>query len=72
MFLQPENLLVESHGSQFQLKVVDFGSARTLGLAPPQVPDLEFAAPELLMEPPSISLATDVWSCAVLVYVLIR
>ncbi|XP_054274180.1 triple functional domain protein-like isoform X3 [Macrosteles quadrilineatus] len=69
--IKPENLLVESHGSQFQLKVVDFGSARTLGLAPPQVPDLEFAAPELLMEPPSISLATDVWSCAVLIYVLI-
>uniref|UniRef100_A0A1B6M948 Protein kinase domain-containing protein n=2 Tax=Graphocephala atropunctata TaxID=36148 RepID=A0A1B6M948_9HEMI len=75
--IKPDNLLIENHNGQFQLKIVDFGSACSLSAGavscqPCLPPDLEFAAPELLSGPStSPSLATDMWSCAVLIYVLV-
>lgn len=58
------------------LKIVDFGSAYCIKDQLPIVQshkwDIEFAAPELLIDPASPGLTTDIWSCAVLVYVLLR
>ncbi|XP_046675322.1 triple functional domain protein isoform X5 [Homalodisca vitripennis] len=73
--IKPDNLFIESHNNQIQLKIVDFGSActvspGTVNSQPYLTPDLEFAAPELLSGP-SPCLSTDVWSCAVLIYVLV-
>jgi len=76
--IKPDNLLVESVNNQFHVKIIDFGSACSMiqlnkmgNYKAPLSLDLEFAPPELLGELPSPTLTADMWSCAVLVYILL-
>lgn len=69
-------MLVEDQHGELQLKLVDFGSSVK---APETIPghnflslDLEFAAPELLSNPPNAAPSADMWSAAVFLYAFLR
>eukprot|EP00112_Aurelia_sp_Birch-Aquarium-sp1_P011630 Seg2444.2 transcript_id=Seg2444.2/GoldUCD/mRNA.D3Y31 product=Kalirin protein_id=Seg2444.2/GoldUCD/D3Y31 len=70
--VKPENLIL-SHGTSPRLKLVDFGDAVQI-TQNPYMHELngspEFCAPEVI-NGDAVSLATDLWSVGVIIYVLI-
>ncbi|XP_023806918.1 kalirin isoform X2 [Oryzias latipes] len=72
--LKPENIMVDLHGPSPSIKLVDLGDAVHLSAHRKYIHLLlgnpEFAAPELIQGSP-VSLATDMWSVAVLAYVML-
>ncbi|XP_024142533.1 kalirin isoform X2 [Oryzias melastigma] len=72
--LKPENIMVDLHGPSPSIKLIDLGDAVHLSAHRRYIHLLlgnpEFAAPELIQGSP-VSLATDMWSVAVLAYVML-
>ncbi|KAL7633275.1 UNVERIFIED_CONTAM: hypothetical protein RMT77_016380 [Armadillidium vulgare] len=71
--LKPQNLLLTGSHPDSDVKLCDFGISRVI-LADIEVKEIlgtpDYVAPEILQYEP-ISLATDMWSVGVLVYVLL-
>lgn len=70
--IKPENLVFESKAADAKLKLIDFGIShrRNVSLNPTEiVGTLYFMAPEVLEG--QIDEKSDVWSCGVLLYMLL-
>mmetsp|Transcript_30061 Transcript_30061/g.5435 ORF Transcript_30061/g.5435 Transcript_30061/m.5435 type:complete len:165 (+) Transcript_30061:249-743(+) len=70
--IKPENLLFESKASDAKLKLIDFGIShrRSVSLTPNEiVGTLYYIAPEVLEG--QIDEKSDVWSCGVLLYLIL-
>ncbi len=69
-----ENILVADPGYLGSIKIVDFGLSAQIEAGSPknvksQCGTLLYMAPEILHQP-SYSKAVDIWSCAIIMYIL--
>lgn len=70
--LKPENLLMESSAKDAPLKVIDFGTSQIFDTGKKMTTKIgtpKYIAPEVLSK--SYTEKCDVWSCGVILYVLL-
>ncbi|KAG5187894.1 kinase-like domain-containing protein, partial [Tribonema minus] len=70
--LKPENLLMLSSSNDFQVKIADFGFARSVAETPCKdaIGTPNYVAPEVLTRKP-YSLPVDIWSLGVIFFILL-
>ena len=70
--LKPENILIEEEGSNFNIKLIDFGTSATVQVnekLTKKTGTSFYIAPEVLLG--KYNEKCDVWSCGVIMYILL-